>query len=107
MPLRAISLEVPSVSWADVGGLEEIKERLKESVLWPQERAQDLSAMGVTVRLATPSLNNSMEGEDIFGTHTKDLLDENGIFKFVTIVGSCMVFLEFKEKHKCCYKLFN
>lgn len=50
--MREISLEVPAVRWADVGGLDEIKERLKESVLWPQDKAQELSAMGVTVRLS-------------------------------------------------------
>lgn len=33
--LREIYVEVPEVSWSDVGGLEEVKERLKESVEWP------------------------------------------------------------------------
>jgi transitional endoplasmic reticulum ATPase len=33
--LREIYVEVPEVSWDDVGGLDEIKERLKESVEWP------------------------------------------------------------------------
>ena len=33
--LREIYVEVPEVSWADVGGLDEVKERLKESVEWP------------------------------------------------------------------------
>ena len=32
--LREIYVEVPEVSWSDVGGLEEVKERLKESVEW-------------------------------------------------------------------------
>lgn len=33
--LREIYVEIPEVSWDDVGGLDEIKERLKESVEWP------------------------------------------------------------------------
>ena len=33
--LREIYVEIPEVSWADVGGLDEVKERLKESVEWP------------------------------------------------------------------------
>ena len=33
--LREIYVEVPEVSWDDVGGLDEVKERLKESVEWP------------------------------------------------------------------------
>jgi transitional endoplasmic reticulum ATPase len=33
--LRELLVEVPEVSWADVGGLEEVKARLQESVQWP------------------------------------------------------------------------
>ena len=33
--LREIYLEVPEVSWDQVGGLMEVKERLKESIEWP------------------------------------------------------------------------
>ena len=33
--LREIYIEIPEVSWDDVGGLDEVKERLKESVEWP------------------------------------------------------------------------
>src|SRR5712691_4101091 len=33
--LREVFVEVPNVTWEDVGGLEEIKARLKEAVEWP------------------------------------------------------------------------
>ena len=33
--LRELLAEVPEVSWADVGGLDGVKERLRESVQWP------------------------------------------------------------------------
>jgi len=33
--LREIYVEVPEVAWSEVGGLEEVKDRLKESVEWP------------------------------------------------------------------------
>ena len=48
--MREISLEVPNVAWSDVGGLDEIKDRLKESVLWPQDKADELAGMGIRVR---------------------------------------------------------
>jgi transitional endoplasmic reticulum ATPase len=38
--LRELLVEVPEVSWADVGGLEEVKERLRESVQWPLTYAE-------------------------------------------------------------------
>jgi transitional endoplasmic reticulum ATPase len=33
--IREIFVEVPKVTWKDIGGLEEIKERLTETVIWP------------------------------------------------------------------------
>lgn len=33
--IREIFVEVPKISWNDVGGLENVKEILKESILWP------------------------------------------------------------------------
>jgi transitional endoplasmic reticulum ATPase len=33
--LREIYVEIPEIEWDEVGGLEEVKERLKESVEWP------------------------------------------------------------------------
>ncbi len=33
--LREVFVELPDVTWADVGGLEETKERLQETVQWP------------------------------------------------------------------------
>ena len=33
--LREIYVEVPEVTWEEIGGLEEVKSRLKESVEWP------------------------------------------------------------------------
>ncbi len=51
--LREVFVEVPDVSWEDVGGLEDTKERLRETIQWPLEypevfRAMDMeSAKGV------------------------------------------------------------
>ncbi|WP_247728876.1 CDC48 family AAA ATPase [Halovivax limisalsi] len=33
--LREVFVEVPDVTWADVGGLEDTKERLRETIQWP------------------------------------------------------------------------
>ncbi|EMA59848.1 AAA family ATPase [Halorubrum lipolyticum] len=38
--LRAISVEVPDVTWDDVGGLSTTKERLRETVQWPLEHPE-------------------------------------------------------------------
>jgi transitional endoplasmic reticulum ATPase len=38
--LREVFVEVPDVSWNDVGGLETTKERLRETIQWPLEYPQ-------------------------------------------------------------------
>ncbi len=35
--LREVFVEVPDVTWGDVGGLEDTKERLRETIQWPLE----------------------------------------------------------------------
>tara|TARA_B100000214_G_scaffold353465_1_gene309518 strand:- start:5426 stop:7657 length:2232 start_codon:yes stop_codon:yes gene_type:complete len=45
--LREIYLEVPEVSWDQVGGLKEVKERLKESIEWPLTRPEMFDHFGI------------------------------------------------------------
>ena len=43
--LREVFVEVPDTTWADVGGLEETKERLRETIQWPLEYPQVFEEM--------------------------------------------------------------
>ncbi|MEF8830132.1 MAG: AAA family ATPase, partial [Halobacteriales archaeon] len=43
--LREVFVEVPDVSWDDVGGLEDTKERLRETIQWPLEYPQVFEQM--------------------------------------------------------------
>ena len=45
--LREIYVEVPELSWDDVGGLEEVKERLKESIDWPLTKPELFKHFGI------------------------------------------------------------
>jgi transitional endoplasmic reticulum ATPase len=45
--LREIYLEVPEVSWDQVGGLKEVKERLKESIEWPLTKPEMFNHFGI------------------------------------------------------------
>ncbi|MFB6203153.1 MAG: CDC48 family AAA ATPase [Candidatus Nanohaloarchaea archaeon] len=47
--MREVMVEVPKVSWDDVGGLEETKERLREMAEWPQEYPERFEKMGIDV----------------------------------------------------------
>jgi len=45
--IREVFVEVPDVGWNDVGGLEEVKNRLIESVEWPLKYAEVFASAGV------------------------------------------------------------
>jgi len=45
--LREVFIEVPSVHWEDVGGLEDVKKALKEAVEWPLRHREAFDAMGI------------------------------------------------------------
>jgi len=45
--LREFFIEIPKVTWNDVGGLEEIKQKLRESVEWPLTKPEVFKRMGI------------------------------------------------------------
>lgn len=45
--LREIYVEIPKVTWEEVGGLEEVKDRLKESVEWPLTKPEQFKHFGI------------------------------------------------------------
>jgi len=45
--LREVLIEIPKVKWEDIGGLEEVKQRLKEAVEWPLTDPQMFKKLGI------------------------------------------------------------
>lgn len=45
--LREVALEIPDVRWSDIGGLEDVKTRLREVVELPFQRDADLKHLSV------------------------------------------------------------
>ncbi|RLG79559.1 MAG: AAA family ATPase, partial [Thermoprotei archaeon] len=45
--LREVLVEVPEVRWGDIGGLEEVKQQLREAVEWPLKRPDIFEKMGI------------------------------------------------------------
>ena len=45
--LREVFLEIPNVKWDDVGGLENVKQKLKEAVEWPLKNSEAFKRMGI------------------------------------------------------------
>jgi len=45
--MREVLVEVPKVKWEDVGGLEDVKEQLKEMVEWPLKESESFERLGI------------------------------------------------------------
>ncbi|KSW12161.1 AAA family ATPase [Pyrodictium occultum] len=46
--IREIYIEVPEVHWGDIGGLEDVKQQLREAVEWPLKYPDVFRRMGIT-----------------------------------------------------------
>jgi transitional endoplasmic reticulum ATPase len=45
--MREVYIEVPTVHWEDIGGLEDVKEDLREAVEWPLKTPEIFSRLGI------------------------------------------------------------
>ena len=45
--MREVYIEIPTVRWTDIGGLENVKEDLKEAVEWPLKNPEVFTRMGI------------------------------------------------------------
>jgi len=45
--LREIEIEVPNVNWSDIGGLEDVKQQLREAVEWPLKYPDTFKRLGI------------------------------------------------------------
>jgi len=45
--LREVAIEIPNVKWDDVGGLDKVKDELKQAVEWPLKRPESFQKMGI------------------------------------------------------------
>ena len=46
--LREVMVEIPKTKWDQVGGLEEVKQKLKETVEWPLTNPEGFERLGIT-----------------------------------------------------------
>ncbi|MCK4927937.1 MAG: AAA family ATPase, partial [Candidatus Aenigmarchaeota archaeon] len=45
--MREVAVEIPKVQWEDIGGLEEVKKRLIETIEWPLKNPEAFKTMGI------------------------------------------------------------
>ncbi|KAH6807248.1 cell division cycle 48B [Perilla frutescens var. frutescens] len=45
---RGVTMEIPKVSWDDIGGLKDVKKKLQQAVEWPLKHSSAFSRLGVS-----------------------------------------------------------
>lgn len=45
--MREVAVDIPNVSWSDIGGLENVKLKLKQAVEWPLKHPESFNRMGI------------------------------------------------------------
>jgi len=101
--IREVFVEVPDVKWNDVGGLEEIKEALKETVEWPLKYA-DLFKKADT----NPPKGIILHGKPGTGKTylAKALASESGV-NFISVKGPQILSRYIGESEKGVRELFR
>lgn len=101
--IREVFVEVPDVKWDDVGGLEEIKEALKETVEWPLQYA-DLFRKADT----KPPKGIILSGKPGTGKTylAKALASESGV-NFISVKGPQILSRYIGESEKGVRELFR
>ena len=101
--LREIYLEIPEVSWDQVGGLEEVKERLKESIEWPLTKPEMFEHFGI----------NPPRGIVLFGapgtgkTLIAKAIANEAKANFITIKGPELISKRVGESEKAVREVFK
>ena len=101
--IREVFVEVPDVKWSDVGGLEGIKEELKEAVEWPLKYSEIFKKAGT----------NPPKGMLLFGTPgtgktllAKAVATESGV-NFISVKGPALISKYVGESEKAIREVFK
>ncbi|MGM0398564.1 MAG: CDC48 family AAA ATPase [Halobacteriota archaeon] len=81
--LREVFIEVPDVTWEDVGGLEDTKERLRETIQWPLEygnifEAMDLESTRGVLLYGPPGTGKTLLAKAVANEATSNFISVKG-----------------------------
>jgi transitional endoplasmic reticulum ATPase len=101
--IREVFVEVPNVRWADVGGLDEVKEALRETVEWPLKYEK----LFLTAKM-TPAKGILLYGSPGTGKTllAKALANESGV-NFISVKGPSLLSKWVGESEKGVREVFK
>ncbi len=101
--IREVFVEVPDVKWSDVGGLEDIKEELKEAVEWPLKYSDLFKKAGTNPPKGILLYGVPGTGKTLLG---KAVATESGV-NFISVKGPSLVSKYVGESEKAIREVFK
>jgi len=101
--IREVFVEVPDVKWDDVGGLENIKEELKEAVEWPLKYSDVFKKANTTPPKGILLYGVPGTGKTLLG---KAIATESGV-NFISIKGPSLISKYVGESEKAIREVFK
>jgi transitional endoplasmic reticulum ATPase len=101
--LREIMVEVPNVSWEDIGGLEPVKQLLIEAVEWPLRNADSFKRLGIDSPKGILLYGPPGTGKTMLAKAVANESDAN----FITVKGSALLSKWYGESEKRVEEIFR
>jgi transitional endoplasmic reticulum ATPase len=101
--LREIMVEVPNVVWEDIGGLEPVKQLLKEAVEWPLRNAESFKRLGIDAPKGVLLYGPPGTGKTMLAKAVANESDAN----FITVKGSALLSKWYGESEKRVEEIFR
>ena len=101
--IREVFVEVPDVKWSDVGGLENIKEELKEAVVWPLKYSDVFKKANTNPPKGILLYGVPGTGKTLLG---KAIATESGV-NFISVKGPSLISKYVGESEKAIREVFK
>jgi transitional endoplasmic reticulum ATPase len=101
--MREILVEVPNVSWEDIGGLESVKQLLVEAVEWPLRNAESFRRLGIEAPKGILLYGPPGTGKTMLAKAVANESEAN----FITVKGSALLSKWYGESEKRVEEIFK
>jgi transitional endoplasmic reticulum ATPase len=101
--IREVFVEVPDVKWEDVGGLEHVKEELKEAVEWPLKYSDIFKKVNTTPPKGILLFGLPGTGKTLLA---KAIANESGV-NFISVKGPSLISKYVGESEKAIRDIFK
>jgi transitional endoplasmic reticulum ATPase len=101
--MREILVEVPDVSWQDIGGLEAVKQLLVEAVEWPLRNADSFRRLGIDAPKGVLLYGPPGTGKTMLAKAVANESESN----FITVKGSALLSKWYGESEKRVEEIFR